>query len=316
MKPAIAVYGNVWPDEALQALEAEFALHVIARMAPPAAAAFYENEAAQVRGILTTGTVGIDAALAARFPALEIVAVHGVGVDAVDLDALHARDVVVTNTPDVLTEDVADLAVTLLLTIARRIPALDRYVRAGHWLEKRPLRPTRSLRGKVAGIYGYGRIGQAVATRLRAFGMEIRYYQRSAGPEPILRRESLAALAAESDFLVACTPGGADTLRAIDAAVLDALGPEGTLVNIARGSVVDEAALVAALTSGRLGAAALDVFEDEPKVPAALWELDNVVLTPHVGSLTVEARQTMRKLCFDNLRAHFAGKPTLTPVPR
>ncbi|MCC2957488.1 2-hydroxyacid dehydrogenase [Massilia sp. IC2-477] len=316
MKPAIAVYGNVWPDEALSALEAEFTCYVMGRMAPAEVAAFFERDAAQVRGVLTTGTVGIDAALAARFPALEIVAVHGVGVDAVDLEALHARDIVVTNTPDVLTEDVADLAATLLLTVSRRIPMLDRYVRAGHWLEKRPLRPARSLRGKVAGIYGYGRIGQAVAERLRAFGMAIRYYQRSTGPEPALRSDSLMALAAESDFLVACTPGGAATERSVDAAVLDALGPEGTLVNIARGSVVDEAALVAALRSGRLGAAALDVFEDEPIVPPALWEMDNVVLTPHVGSLTVEARQTMRELCFDNLRAHFAGKPTLTPVAR
>lgn len=314
MKPAIAVVGTVWPDAALDALASEFDCHLLGRMSPDEREAFFAGAARQVRGYLTTGTAGIDAATAHRFPALEIVAVHGVGVDPVDLPAMAARGIVVTNTPDVLTEDVADLAVSLLLASARRLPFLDRYVRAGHWLEKKPLQPTRSLRGKVVGIYGYGRIGQAIAGRLRGFGMAIRYYQRGAGPAPELRCASLLELAAASDYLVACAPGGLDTRHAIDAAVLDALGPEGTLVNIARGTVVDETALVAALSSGRLGAAALDVFEDEPRVPAELLALDNAVLSPHVGSLTVEARQAMRELCFDNLRAHFAGRPVLTPV--
>lgn len=314
MKPVIAVYGNVWPDAELSALSADFDCHVMARMTPAEAAAFFEATAPRVRGVLTTGTVGMEAALAARFPALEIVAVHAVGLDAVDLGALHARGIVVTNTPDVLTEDVADLAAGLLLAAARRLPQLDRYVRAGHWQEKRPLAPARGLRGKLAGIYGYGRIGQAVAARLRAFGMEIRYFQRSEGPEPALRSPSLLALADASDYLVVCTPGGAATRHAVDAAVLDALGPGGTLVNIARGSVVDETALVAALASGRLGAAALDVFEDEPAVPPALRALENVVLSPHVGSFTVEARQAMRDLAIANLRAHFSGRPALTPV--
>lgn len=314
MKPEIAVLGNVWPDAALSALELEFTCHVIGRMAPAERARFFEGAARQVRAVLTSGTVGIDAATAARFPGLEIVAVHGVGLDAVDLPAMAARGIVVTNTPDVLTEDVADLAVSLLLAASRRLPQLDRYVRAGHWPEKRPLPPSRSLRGKTAGIYGYGRIGQAVAGRLRGFGIDIRYFQRSEGPEPRRRSASLRELAAASDYLVVCTPGGPDTRHAVDAAVLEALGPEGILVNIARGSVVDEAALIEALSSGRLGAAALDVFEDEPHVPAALCALDNTVLSPHVGSLTVEARLAMRTLCFDNLRAHFAGRPLLSPV--
>jgi lactate dehydrogenase-like 2-hydroxyacid dehydrogenase len=314
MKPVIAVLGTVWPEEALAALSHAFDCRIPARMDAAGREAFFATDARHVRGMLTTGTVGIDAATADRYPALEIVAVHGVGVDSVDLPAMAARGIAVTNTPEVLTEDVADLAVALLLTAARRLPYLDRYVRAGHWLEKRPLQPTRSLRGKVAGIYSYGRIGQAVASRLRAFGMEIRYYQRSSGPAPELRCDSLLHLARASDYLVACAPGGPDTRHAVDAAVLDALGPEGTLVNIARGTVVDEAALVAALASGRLGAAALDVFEDEPRVPPALLALDNVVLSPHVGSLTVEARRAMRELCFENLRAHFAGRPLLTPV--
>lgn len=314
MRVPIAVLGNAWTDEALAQLEALFNCHVMARMGPGEVEAFFARDAASVRGVLTTGTVGIDGALAARFPRLEIVSVHGVGVDPVDLPALHGRGILVTNTPDVLTEDVADLAVALLLATSRRLPQLDRYVRAGHWPEKRPLPPARSLRGKTVGIYGYGRIGQAVAARLRAFGMQIRYFQRSEGTEPALRCASLMELAAASKYLVVCAPGGAATRHAVDAAVLEALGPDGTLVNIARGSVVDESALAAALASGRLGAAALDVFEDEPRVPACLTALDNVVLSPHVGSFTVEARRAMRELAIENLLAHFAGKPVLTPV--
>ncbi|WP_288377925.1 NAD(P)-dependent oxidoreductase, partial [uncultured Massilia sp.] len=230
MKPEIAVLGSVWTNDVLGALDGQFTCHFPARMAQEERAAFERDIAPRIRAVLTTGTVGLDASGAAVYPSLEIVSVHGVGVDAVDLEAMAARGIVVTNTPDVLTEDVADLAVSLLLAGSRRIPLLDRYVRAGAWEEKRPLTPARSLRGKVVGIYGYGRIGQAVALRLRAFGMEIRYYQRSEGPEPALRCASLLDLAAASDFLVLATPGGAATRRAVDAAVLDALGPEGTLV--------------------------------------------------------------------------------------
>lgn len=314
MKPEIAVLGSVWTEEVLRALDGHYACHFPARMAPEERAAFEREIAPRIRAVLTTGTVGLDAAGAAVYPSLEIVSVHGVGVDAVDLEAMAASGIVVTNTPDVLTEDVADLAASLLLTVSRRLPLLDRYVRAGHWEDKRPLQPARSLRGRVAGIYGYGRIGQALASRLRAFGMEIRYFQRSAGPEPRLRCDSLRELATVSDFLVLCAPGGAATRHAVDAAVLDALGPDGTLVNIARGSVVDEAALVEALATGRLGAAALDVFEDEPRVPAALRGMDNVVLTPHVGSFTVETRRAMARLAVGNLDEHFAGRPARTPV--
>lgn len=303
MKPEILVFGSIWPDDALAVLGQHFTVHHTL----PA-------DAARIRGVLTTGTVGIAEELAERLPALEIVAVHAVGVDALPLAALARRGIIVTNTPDVLTQDVADLALALVLAVSRRLPVLDRYVRAGHWAAKVPLQPARSLTGKVAGIYGYGRIGQAVAARLAACGMRIRYYQRSEGPEPALRCASLLELAAHSDVLVACAPGGTGTLRAIDAQVLGALGPEGTLVNIARGSVVDETALVAALQGGRLGAAALDVFEDEPQVPAALLAMDNVVLTPHVGSFTVETRRAMRELAVNNLIAHFDGRGALTPV--
>jgi lactate dehydrogenase-like 2-hydroxyacid dehydrogenase len=316
VRPELLLLGSGWVPEVDALLERSFVCHRLAGVAPSERDAFVERVGAEVRGVYTTGIVGLDAATAARLPQLEIVAVHGVGVDAVDFDALAPRAIPVTNTPDVLTDDVADLAVGLLLAASRRLPQLDRYVRSGAWEAKSPLSPSRSLRGKVAGIVGFGRIGQAVAARLQAFGMEIRYFQRSTAASPYARSESLLALAQESDFLVVCAPGGAATRAMIDSAVIDALGPEGTLVNIARGSLVDEAALAPALRDGRLGAAALDVFEDEPRVPPSLRELDNVVLTPHVGSFTRETRGAMGMLAANNLLAHFDGKPLLTPVTR
>jgi len=314
MRPQILVLGSGWMAQVSEELERHFVCHHLARVPQEERPGFIEHIAPAVRGVFTSGTVGIDAALAARLPALEIVAVHGVGVDAVDFKALAPRAIPVTNTPDVLTDDVADLAVALLLAAARRLPMLDRYVRAGGWEAKQPLAPSRALRGKVAGILGLGRIGQAVAARLEGFGMQIRYYQRSTAQLAYPRSASPLALARESDYLIVCAPGGPGTRHLVDAAVIDALGPEGTLVNIARGSLVDEAALVQALEQGRLGAAALDVFEDEPRVPPALKAMDNVVLAPHVGSFTLEARTAMGMLAIDNLLAHFAGEPLPTPV--
>ena len=313
MKPEILVLGSVWSAEVREQIQAAFACHFTSGI-PQSGDADVDAIAPRIRGVLTSGTVGVSPALVASLPALEIVSVHGVGVDAVPLDLLAARGIRVTNTPDVLTDDVADFAVLLLLGAVRRLPLLDRYVRDERWPARAPLTQARSLRGKVAGIVGFGRIGQAVANRLQAFGVEIRYYQRSAGPMPERRSESLLALAQESDMLVLCMPGGPGTTRMVGAEVFEALGPEGTLVNIARGSVLDEAALIAALETGRLGAAGLDVFEREPEVPGALRALDNVVLTPHVGSFTVEARRAMGRLAVANLTAYFAGEPPLTPV--
>lgn len=313
MKPEILVLGGMWPQEVRDHLQQSFHCH-FAQTIPAAGDAAFESIAGNIRAVLTTGMTGVTPGLVASLTALEIVSVNGVGVDAVPLALLAGKGIHVTNTPDVLTDDVADLAVALLLSTVRRLPQLDRYVRDGKWPARAPLTHARSLKGKVAGIVGYGRIGQAVAARLQGFGLEIRYFQRSAGPAPEKRSSSLLALAAESDMLVLCMPGGADTRRMIGADVLEALGPEGTLVNIARGSVVDEAALVAALGDGRLGAAGLDVFDDEPNVPAALLGLDNVVLTPHVGSFTVETRRAMANLAVANLLAHFNGEPLPTPV--
>lgn len=315
MKPEILVMAASPSVSVMAQLEQHFVCHHVWQVAPDGRAAFIAGVAPNVRGVATTGMAGIGATLAAQLPRLEIVAVNGIGVDAVDFAALRPRGIRVTNTPGVLTDDVADLAVALLLAAARRIPSLDRYVRAGQWQAGMPVKPARALRGKVAGIYGFGRIGQAVAARLAAFGLQLRYWQPNVKEGvTVARAASLLDLARDSDYLVVCAPGGAATRATVDAAVLDALGPEGTLVNIARGSLVDEPALAAALADGRLGAAALDVFADEPSVPAALTALPNVVLTPHVGSLTVETRHAMGQLVVDNLLAHFGGMPLLTPV--
>lgn len=315
MKPEVLVIAASPSADVMAQLEQLFECHHLWRQPREEQAAWLEKIAGGVRGVLTTGAIGIDAGLLARLPKLEIVAVNGIGTDAVDLPAARARGVAVTNTPGVLTDDVADLALTLLLAAARRLPALERYVRAGDWEAGKPLAPTRALRGKVCGVYGYGRIGQAVAARAEAFGMEIRYFQpRAIEGVAAPRSESLLALARESDYLVVCAPGGPSTRHVIDAQVLAALGPSGTLVNIARGSLVDQDALIAALRAGALGMAALDVFDGEPKVPAELRALENVVMTPHVGSLTVETRHAMGQLVVDNLRAHFAGQPLLTIV--
>jgi len=315
MKPSILVLGSVWSNDVREQITQAFDCHFMAAI-PQAGEPAFDAVAGSIRGVLTTGTVGVTPALVASLPALDIVTVHGVGVDAVPLALLAEKGIHVTNTPDVLTDDVADFAVTLLLSTVRRVPLLDRYVRAGEWVARAPMAhmQARALKGKVVGIVGFGRIGQAVAGRLQGFGLQIRYYQRSPGPAPEQRSDSLLALAQESDMLVLCMPGGAATQGMIDRTIIEALGPQGTLINIARGTVVDEAALVAALQDGRLGAAGLDVFEHEPQVPAALLALDNVVLTPHVGSFTFEARRAMGQLAVDNLRAHFAGKPLPTPV--
>ena len=270
-------------------------------------------QAGAIEGVVTAGHVGIPSELMAALPALRIVAINGVGYDRVDLAAARARLIRVTNTPDVLTDDVADLAVGLTIALLRRLPQAHAHVAAGKWPQaEMPL--TRKVSGKRFGIMGLGRIGQAVAKRLAAFDGVIGYTANSDKPGPYTRYPDVVALAAASDVLVICAAASAATKRIVGAAVFDALGPKGALVNIARGSIVDEPELVKALQSGRLGGAALDVFENEPNVPAALFVLDNVVLTPHVASATDETRTEMGQLMMDNLAAFFAGQILPTPV--
>ncbi len=300
------------PPLYLDVLQATYTVHDRLHETDPAA---FERIAPQVRAIAASGESKVPGALMARLPALKMVSVMGVGYDGVDVQAARQQGVMVTHTPDVLNDEVADTAIGLMLCAARQLPAADRHVRAGLWPQG-PLPLARKMTGARLGIVGMGRIGKAIAHRALAFNMPVAYTARSAKAElPYTFYATAAALAEHSDFLVVITPGGAGTRKLIDATVLRALGPKGILVNVARGSVVDEAALVEALQNGTLGGAALDVFENEPQVPQALMDMPHVVLAPHIGSATRETRQAMANLALDNLRLHFAGQPLLTPVP-
>jgi len=263
-----------------------------------------------IRAVVGGGMAKLDTVLLDRLPALEIVAIHGIGHDGIDLAALRARDVRLTLTPDVLTEDVADLAIALMLTVHRRVAANDALVRSGGWAA--PL--GRRASGRRIGIFGLGHIGHAIALRAAPFAGELLYSARSEKPVPWHFLPDIAALAEASDVLILAAPGGAETQKIVDAEVLDRLGPGGVLVNIARGSLVDEAALVTALAEGRIAGAGLDVFAHEPQVPEALKTMPQVVLAPHQGSATEEARGEMRALVLANLDAHFADRPLVTPL--
>ncbi len=272
-------------------------------------------EGARIRGLVQGGGTVTPTTLLDALPKLEIISVFGVGYDGVPVDYCRTRGIKVTNTPDVLTDDVADVAVGLVLMTGRGFGAAERYVRAGEW-GKRPFALTAKLGGRTAGILGLGRIGKAIAKRLSAIGMEIAYTGRSAQPGvPYRFVPTLAGLAAASDFLIVACPGGPATRNIVNAEVLRALGAKGTLINIARGSIVDEPALVDALEGGTIKGAGLDVFGDEPRVPQALMAMDNVVLLPHVGSATRETRQAMGDLCKANLDAWFGERKTLTLIP-
>jgi hydroxypyruvate reductase len=295
-----------------ESMQRDFTVHKLWQARDPAA--LIAELGGRLRALQSSTSSGADAKLMDALPKLEIISHFGVGVDSVDLNAAKQRGIIVTNTPDVLNECVADLAMGLTVATLRRISLGDRFVRDGSWLKGEfPL--TRKVGGKTMGILGYGRIGKAIAKRAEAFGMRIVYHGRK--PQAGVSHKYYAKLldmARDCDVLMVICPGGAATRHIVSAEVLEALGPEGTLINAARGSVVDERALVKALAEGKLGAAGLDVFESEPKVPEALFGMDQVVLQPHVASATHDTRKAMGDLTVDNLRAHFAGKPVLTPV--
>ena len=290
--PDLYLLGGVSP--ALEATLAErFTLH---REDPPIT----------TRAIVGGGTNVVDTALLGRLPALEIVAIHGVGHDGIDLAAARARGVAVTTTPDVLTDDVADLAIGLMLAVQRRIAANDRAVRDGGW----QVDLSRRASGRRIGIFGLGRIGKAIARRAAPFATELHYTARSAKPDFAgVFHADIASLAAACDVMIIAAPGGDATSHIVDAGILAALGEDGILVNIARGSLVDQPALVAALEDGTIAGAGLDVFADEPAVTDALKTMDQVVLSPHQGSATVDGRAAMAALVIANLDAHFAGRP-------
>lgn len=272
------------------------------------------KEAAPVARAIATGFSRIDAPLLNQLPNVQIIASFGVGFDHIDILAAKERNIRVTNTPDVLTDDVADLAIGLLLSASRRIAEGDRFIREGQWL-KGKLGLGKAIKGKTLGILGLGRIGQAIANRATAFGMTIIYHNRSQKTNiPWTYYADLTEMARHADFLAIATTGGAETHHLVSRQVLEALGAKGTLINISRGTVIDETALITALRNGHLGSAALDVFEQEPKVPEALLAMNNVVLSPHQASATVETRHAMGQLMIDNLLAYFKGEPLPTPV--
>jgi lactate dehydrogenase-like 2-hydroxyacid dehydrogenase len=312
MKHRILQAGRLLPN--LEArLAAEFDLHLLAAEADPQA--FLREHGAGFVGYVASAAVGISAATMDALPNLRVISNFGVGLDKVDLAAAKARGIAVGYTPDVLNDCVADLAMTLMLDVARRASEAERFVRRGDWL-RGPFPLGRKVSGARLGIVGLGRIGQTIARRAAGFEMEIRYHsRRPVEGVPWQHEPALLELARWCDYLVVITAGGAGTFHLIDAAVLDALGPRGFLVNVARGSVIDEAALVRALAGKHIAGAALDVFEHEPKVPAELLSLDNVVLLPHIASATEETRQAMADRVFDNLQGFLRDGRMVSPAP-
>lgn len=271
--------------------------------------------AADITHIVTNGHDGVKPELMASLPNLKMVSGYGVGYDAIDADEAARRGIIVTHTPNVLNEEVATTAVLLMLSCYREVLRDDAYARSGAWEAKGGAPLTRSADNQTIGILGLGRIGQAIADKLAPWNPTIVYHTRSKKDVPYTYYDNLVAMAHDCDVIICITPGGASTNKIVNAEVLEALGPNGTLINVARGSVVDEAAMIDALSSGKLGWAGLDVFEDEPHIPEALRALPNTVLLPHVGSATVETRAAMGALTVDNLLRHLDDGTVISAVP-
>lgn len=268
----------------------------------------------RIRGVATGGGSGLPRQIMDALPALEVISVNGVGTDQIDLEEARRRGIQVATTLGTLTDDVADMAIALMLAVMRDIVSNDRFVRAGLWPD-RPLPLSRSVTHKRMGIAGFGHIGQAIARRADAFGMELAYFNsRPRTESPVRFEPDLKALAEWSDILVLAVSGGPRSANMINSDILDALGQDGVLINIARGSVVDENALISALKAKRIAGAGLDVFQNEPDINPAFFSLENVVLQAHQASATVETRTAMGNLMVDNLAAYFEGKPLLTPI--
>lgn len=309
--PDVLMIGS-YPSWDMEILDASYKIHRL--WDAPDRAAFLADRAGRIRAIATRGELGAKGDLIAALPKLEIIACYGVGTDAIDLAAARKRRIPVTNTPDVLTGDVADIAVGLALSIMRRIPQADTHVRCGAWARRSMDLVTR-LYGKRVGIAGFGRIGTTVARRLSGFDVEIGYFDVAARQnDPRTYFKDLVALAAWSDVLIATLAGGPSTEKILNAPVFEVLGPDGFFINVSRGSTVDEPALLDALEGRRIAGAGLDVFWNEPNIDPRFLALDNVVLQPHHASGTVETRKAMGQLVRENLAAHFSGRPLLTPV--
>ena len=310
-RPDVLMIGP-YPHWDMEPLEGNYSLHKLWEATDKPA--FVSVRSDKIRAIATRGELGANGDLIGKLPKLEIISCYGVGTDAIDLVTAKSRGIKVTNTPDVLTEDVADIALGLLISVARKIPQADAYVRGGSWQKANMPLVTR-FHGKRLGIIGMGRVGAAVARRATGFDMKISYIDvRRRDDLNYTYEDSILALAKNSDFLVATVAGGSSTARLIDAKVFEALGTNGYFINVARGSVVDEPAMLEALANNRIAGAGLDVFWNEPNIDAKFLTLPNVVLQPHHASGTVETRKAMGQLVRDNLAAHFAGQKLLTQV--
>ncbi|MDR7155130.1 lactate dehydrogenase-like 2-hydroxyacid dehydrogenase [Sphingobium xenophagum] len=310
-RPPIVAYGPLYPYLA-QGLERRFTVHTVAADADLTA---LPTAVRNARALVSFGSVGASAAIMDALPRLELIALFSVGYDQVDIDHARQKRIRVTNTPDVLTDDVADLAVGLLYATIRNIAANDRMVRSGAWARGEKTALSGRVTGRRIGILGLGRIGHAIARRLEPVAGDILYHNRRAATDTAYRYVADPIdFARQSDAIIVATSGGPEAAKLIDATMLDALGPDGVIVNISRGSVIDEDALVVALAEGRIAGAGLDVFAAEPHVPQALLAMDQVVLQPHQGSATVHSRAAMADLVLANLHAHFAGEALVTPV--
>jgi len=311
MATEVLVLGNFFPSVMTDLKENFSVLH----MQNADELAKLDDEAlANVEGFATFGWAPSD--VIDRMPKLKLISSFGVGYDGVAAEYAASIGVVVTHTPNVLNDDVANTTIMLLLATMRRLIEQNQYLRDGRWVNEGNAPLTRSIAGKKVGIVGLGRIGEAIAHKLSVFNCEVVYHSRNQKPDvTFVYYGNLVSMARDCDVLIAITPGGPATNKLINKAVIEALGPQGTLINVARGTVVDEAEMVAALQDGRLGSAGLDVFEEEPKVPEVLFDMNNVVLTPHVASATWETRQAMSDLVVENLTAYFDKGAPVAPVP-
>lgn len=311
MKHVLAVGG--YSDADVAAFQDAFAVHIVPDLA--GLAALPEADRARIEGLGFKGHDALDGKIMDLLPGLKVIANFGVGYDAINIEDATARGITVTNTPDVLNDDVADLAVALLISESRHMNGAEAWLRAGEWAKGGSYPVARKMSGRKVGVLGLGRIGHEIANRLAAFKCEIHYFSRSEKGTPGWQWHGDAvALAAAVDDMVISVVGGPATEGLVSGEVIAALGADGIIVNISRGSVVDEAALLDALENGRLRGAGLDVFHDEPRVDPRFMALSNVTLLPHIGSATVETRAAMGKLQRDNLRAVLDGAPAITPV--
>jgi len=313
LKKDMLLIGSATP-RMMEAFAADFEIHELDKI--DGLVNFLTANGSKIEAIATNGHAGVSKQIMDGTPNLRVISCYGVGYDAIDVLAAKAKGVIVTHTPNVLNNDVANTAIMLMLAVSRRLLRDDQWVRSGNWKAKGNAPLTTSIEGKRVGIVGLGRIGETIARKLEAFSCDIVYHTRNQKPEsPYRYYADLVEMAKDVDYLVVITPGGASTNKLVNRDVMNALGPQGTLINVARGTVVDEAEMVKALREGRLGNAGLDVFEAEPQVPEALFEMENVVLTPHVASATVETRQAMGDLTVENLVRFFKEGKVTSPVP-